>query len=494
MKNLLSALLVVSLCFAFSSCEKEVLTPQTEQTEDKINFRTGDPGGRCQPGSFDIRQDRLRFADDLEFETMINFLSCASPAEKAAFRNSIPVETSQKSYLEFRELSAYGNINTAQELLDLEATFDGRITVHIAEGTNERSYSASLNFFEEIATNDGLFMVGDDYLKVVEDKLYRLKNGTEQDALAINKDTPPTPEGGLGPDDPVITVDDVVITTRSDDNPVCCPYSDKFEKVYNSGQNKLQMEYKTLDFSTYSGSVVSLSIVLDLKASHDRRKSLGFFSYWACDPAALGMGYTIELEYQPKGAIYSFSQDFSSLGYDGSCTFPQPSINVCQDVHDDAPPFDFRNHICYNEINVYATNEDNGETVSGDCGEPTNEDELNPKIVFYKYSGAYGDPMCTIPLEPSVGHINFTQTDLCENDEARSATLHEIPAGTVMRIFDNSEGSTNDDFVVITVHRDLIYHVVSTFESEEDFVSDDLTIEFCCGGNLNGKVSSFRDF
>ncbi len=482
--------MILALCLAFSSCEKEALTPQAEQAENEIMFRSGDPGG-CRPGSYSVRQGRLKFDNQAEFETMIDFLSCASTGEIEVFRNAIPVETSQKSYLEFRSLTAYGNINTDQELLNLEMTFDGKITVHIEDGTNDRSYSPSLNFFEDLATNDGLFMVGDDYLKVVEDKLYRLKNGTEQDALAINKDTPPTPEGGLGPDDPVITVDDVVITTRGDDDPNCCPYSEKFQRVYNSGQNKLQVEYKLLNHSEQEESTLNLKVSLWLKASHDRRKSLGLFSYWACDEATLGVGYNIELEYQPTGTIFSSTLTYSPTS--GSCTTSQTPL-IASKIFNDAGPFNFRNDICLNEIDVDAINADNGVTVAGECGEATNLEELNPKIVFYRKNNLDGYPMCTIALDPSVGHVDFTESNVCENDEARSAALYEIPAGTVMRVFDNSDGNTNDDFIVITALQDIMYREIGTFESEEDFASSELTIVFCCGGNLDGKVSSFRDF
>ncbi len=120
------------------------------------------------------------------------------------------------------------------------------------------------------------------------------------------------------------------------------------------------------------------------------------------------------------------------------------------------------------------------------------------QIVLHEGNNATQDEVCTINLESPVGHINFKNDNLsCENDEARSAELINMTAGDRYKLFDDSSGSTSDDYVTITIKRSFGYKVIGSFEPEddEDFIEDDdVKIDYCCGGNLDGKVSSFRDF
>lgn len=117
------------------------------------------------------------------------------------------------------------------------------------------------------------------------------------------------------------------------------------------------------------------------------------------------------------------------------------------------------------------------------------------RIIFYEGDDATQDVVCTIPLDNSVGHVNFTNSSNiynCDNDEARSAILWDMKAGNTYRIFDSSNGSTNDDFLVVFIKQDFAEKLIPEFE--ESFEDSEIRVTYCCGGNLNGKVSSFRDY
>ncbi len=76
------------------------------------------------------------------------------------------------------------------------------------------------------------------------------------------------------------------------------------------------------------------------------------------------------------------------------------------------------------------------------------------------------------------------------NDEIRSMRILEAPAGKVIRVFDNSQGSTGDDYAVITVLQDIFGGTEITIGTfEESFSNNYVNVEYCCGGNLDGKIS-----
>jgi len=100
--------------------------------------------------------------------------------------------------------------------------------------------------------------------------------------------------------------------------------------------------------------------------------------------------------------------------------------------------------------------------------------------------------------------INFTSSNCCPNDEARSAVLWNMKAGQQIALYDdsnpncsNNPASNNficqdnkDDWMIITVKRDFESKVINSFE--EVFSDADVTALYGNGGNLDGKVSRFK--
>ena len=73
-----------------------------------------------------------------------------------------------------------------------------------------------------------------------------------------------------------------------------------------------------------------------------------------------------------------------------------------------------------------------------------------------------------------------------ENDEARSLSLSNVKAGTIIRLYDSSSGSQSDDWTQIFV-KSAFAGCVNTFES--DFQSSAIVMDHHPVDNLDGKVS-----
>jgi hypothetical protein len=110
-----------------------------------------------------------------------------------------------------------------------------------------------------------------------------------------------------------------------------------------------------------------------------------------------------------------------------------------------------------------------------------------PRIVLREGNNGTQDVAGNIPNAVPGQTFNFTQLGNLQNDQARSLILHEIPRGTVVRVFDNSSGSRLDDWAEIIVKRDLQRKVIGTFE--RSFEDADVRVIYFKGNNLDGKVS-----
>ena len=119
----------------------------------------------------------------------------------------------------------------------------------------------------------------------------------------------------------------------------------------------------------------------------------------------------------------------------------------------------------------------------------------NSRVQLFEGNNATQDLLATI----NVGFdkdIRFTDGENCyKNDEARSARLLNMRAGQQIVLFDDSNPTgiftdTRDDYIHITVLADFNSYTINTFEQDinDQFISAD----YCCGGNLDGKVSFFR--
>ncbi len=84
----------------------------------------------------------------------------------------------------------------------------------------------------------------------------------------------------------------------------------------------------------------------------------------------------------------------------------------------------------------------------------------------------------------------WTGTDFpCNNDEARSILLHDVPAGKVLRFYDDGgQGYQDDDWTEIVVKQPVSRKYIDTFE--QSFEDADVKVVFHRDNGLDGKISS----
>lgn len=112
-----------------------------------------------------------------------------------------------------------------------------------------------------------------------------------------------------------------------------------------------------------------------------------------------------------------------------------------------------------------------------------------PRISLYEGSNGTQDHVCVV----DVGHADTTVFDAtpnprnCDNDEARSARLFEVPTGRIVRLFDSPEGSREDDWLEITAKRDIVEALIPGFQ--RSYEDADVRVVYHRNNGLDGKVS-----
>lgn len=110
-------------------------------------------------------------------------------------------------------------------------------------------------------------------------------------------------------------------------------------------------------------------------------------------------------------------------------------------------------------------------------------------IDLHEGNGGTQNLVCTLPIG-SVTSVRFPGHGACDNDEARSATLRQVRAGTVLRVFDDPEGDRHDDWTEIEVKRDIGSVMLRSFEAAMD--GPDLKVTHHHHNGLDGKVSQLE--
>ncbi|MBB3226305.1 hypothetical protein FHW69_000895 [Luteibacter sp. Sphag1AF] len=114
-------------------------------------------------------------------------------------------------------------------------------------------------------------------------------------------------------------------------------------------------------------------------------------------------------------------------------------------------------------------------------------------IVLYEGNNASQNVVCGIPGRMAA-NFSFNQSDRrgCENDEARSATIENVPAGTIFQLYDSPSASGNDDYFSVKVVRDLTGRKVTIPSFERSYMNEDVVVLAGRRNGLDGKVSYAR--
>jgi hypothetical protein len=85
-----------------------------------------------------------------------------------------------------------------------------------------------------------------------------------------------------------------------------------------------------------------------------------------------------------------------------------------------------------------------------------------PLVELYEGNAARQNIVCTLDASRNQT-VNFAAYP-CDNDEARSLRLYDMPAGRVIRLFDSPDGKHEDDWIEIEILRPIAQYTLSTFE------------------------------
>ena len=116
-------------------------------------------------------------------------------------------------------------------------------------------------------------------------------------------------------------------------------------------------------------------------------------------------------------------------------------------------------------------------------------DEPRQAAIFYQGNHTTQDLLCAVNATEKQ-ELNF-HSFKCQNDEARSVKLKNIPAGTRIMVFDSPNGSMSDDYTIIDVIKQTPYfYEIPSFENNIE--NDVIKLEHFPVNGLDGNVSHVK--
>ena len=108
-------------------------------------------------------------------------------------------------------------------------------------------------------------------------------------------------------------------------------------------------------------------------------------------------------------------------------------------------------------------------------------------IVFYEGNNATQNIVCSLLFDTNKG-VNFKNDGFgCDNDEARSAVLVNVPAGTNFSVYDSPDGSHGDDYSTYEVKQFISKFTINSFHHNHE--DSNIKITHHHHNGLDGKVS-----
>ncbi|NML21590.1 hypothetical protein HHL16_11935 [Pseudoflavitalea sp. G-6-1-2] len=105
-------------------------------------------------------------------------------------------------------------------------------------------------------------------------------------------------------------------------------------------------------------------------------------------------------------------------------------------------------------------------------------------ITFYEGNGASQNIVQSVDDRPGQ---NFRPV---KNDEIRSAKLQDVRAGCVIRVYDDPNGGTGDDYAIVTVKQTHPGYIVGSFQENVDDAY--VKVQWIKDNGLDGKISRIK--
>ena len=227
----------------------------------------------------------------------------------------------------------------------------------------------------------------------------------------------------------------------------------------------------------YEGNSGTQNLVCPFSVTYNRNTRLSDTGYCSNDETRSAMLYDV-----PAGRVFRFYDDGSSLYQDDDWTeiivkrpLRRKYIDSYEASYEDA---DVR--VIYHRDNGLDGKVSAVEAASTPAG---------AVLDLYEGNNATQNLVCSNRVT-GPRTINLTQDPYCENDEARSLKLYDFPPDKAIFLYDDSGGSTGDDWTVIVPKRLITEATVGTFESSSE--NADMKVCHFHRDNLDGKVSRVR--
>lgn len=85
-------------------------------------------------------------------------------------------------------------------------------------------------------------------------------------------------------------------------------------------------------------------------------------------------------------------------------------------------------------------------------------------------------------------NLTDSNTSIMANDEAKAVKLDNVPSGTTIKVYDNSDGHKDDDWAKITV-KQTTDQTIKITSFEDNYEDENYQIEYHKNNGLDGKVS-----
>ena len=115
---------------------------------------------------------------------------------------------------------------------------------------------------------------------------------------------------------------------------------------------------------------------------------------------------------------------------------------------------------------------------------------VNAEYIFYEGNGGSQNLVCTLPQ--GILSANFKNDPYgCDNDEARSVVLADLPTGAILTVYDDPGCGTGDDYTRIRVLQGFSGTItISSFEGGS--YPSNIQFSHFHNNGLDGKVSCAR--
>jgi hypothetical protein len=148
------------------------------------------------------------------------------------------------------------------------------------------------------------------------------------------------------------------------------------------------------------------------------------------------------------------------------------------------------------EAGASQTTRDQGQTTAAPVMQPNAQPTtpINAYVRLFDKGDTAGDIVCTLPITGAPYSLtqNFKEKGNCANDEAVSISFSNIPAGSIISLYDDPHCEEDDDWVKFTFFYEVNWTYAHNLEINQTTTENNHDVfkqTYHDKNGLNGKVS-----